>query len=80
MLPISGELRVCTLNLAACVTMLCRQIESYKRECDADRLGRVIGRLNSVSIDDMLVDEFGICKAQRVRADLVIRRFRPDRR
>lgn len=80
LLPLSGELHVHTLNFAAGVPMHCRQVEPDKREYDTDRLGRAVGRLNSVCINDVLVDEFRISKAQRVRADFVIRGFRADRR
>jgi hypothetical protein len=48
------------------------KVETNERECDADRLGTLIGMLRGKGVDDVLVNERRITMCDRVAAQFVV--------
>ena len=68
------QLHVRALNLLPGILFLDVQIEADQRKCQSDRLRAIVRILGSERIDHMLVNERGIAEAERVGAELVVRR------
>lgn len=70
--PMLRHPHMCSLDLPAGELALQMEIQAGKRECDGDRLRRLVRMLRAVGIDDVLVDERRAGVRKRVRHQLVI--------